>query len=112
MLLWYDTASEYHVIYVKYTHFYGFRLQFRTLVRSYDCDICFTPMILADSFKISDKARNNEFTTNLCRYCVLFVHFYYSSDQLLVIAVDVPLITQFAANNADDFVTAGCMVSQ
>lgn len=41
------------------------RLQFRSLVRKYNCDLCFTPMILADSFCLSDKARQNEFTTNI-----------------------------------------------
>lgn len=43
---------------------YFFRLQFRTLVKKYGCDLCFTPMILADSFCKSEKARNNEFTTS------------------------------------------------
>lgn len=43
------------------------RLQFRSLVREYGCDLCYTPMILADSFCLSDKARNNEFTTNLSK---------------------------------------------
>lgn len=30
----------------------------------YGCDLCFTPMIVADSFVQSVKARDNEFTTN------------------------------------------------
>ncbi|XP_044264296.1 tRNA-dihydrouridine(20a/20b) synthase [NAD(P)+]-like isoform X2 [Tribolium madens] len=47
-------------------------------------------MILADSFCKSDKARVNEFTTNLN---------------------DTPLITQFAANKVHDFVGAAYMVS-
>lgn len=41
-----------------------FRLQFRSLVRKYDCDMCFTPMIMSDSFVKSAKARDNDFTTN------------------------------------------------
>lgn len=66
------------------------KLQFRSLVRRYNCDICFTPMILADSFVQSSKARDNEFTTN---------------------RDDKPLIVQFAAKNADDFVQAAGMIA-
>ncbi|RZB41533.1 tRNA-dihydrouridine(20a/20b) synthase [NAD(P)+]-like, partial [Asbolus verrucosus] len=66
------------------------KLQFRNLVRSYGCDLCYTPMILADSFCKSPKARANEFTTNLN---------------------DAPLITQFAANTVHDFVGAAHLVS-
>lgn len=47
-------------------------------------------MILADSFVQSSKARDNEFTTN--------------SD-------DKPLIVQFAAKNADDFIQAAEMIA-
>lgn len=70
---------------VRYT-----KLQFRNLVRKYNCDLCFTPMILADSFCKSIKARNNEFTTN---------------------SMDTPVIVQFAANKATDFVNAATLVS-
>lgn len=70
---------------VRYT-----KLQFRNLVKQYNCDLVFTPMILADSFCKSVKARNNEFTTNL---------------------LDTPLITQFAANTVHDFVGASYLVS-
>lgn len=66
------------------------RLQFRTLVRRYNCDLCFTPMILADSFVQSAKARDNEFTTH---------------------AEDKPLIVQFAAKTVNDFVSASEMVA-
>ncbi|KAK0078650.1 hypothetical protein PV325_002230 [Microctonus aethiopoides] len=66
------------------------KLAFRTLVRQHNCDICFTPMILADSFLQSAKARNNEFTTNI---------------------QDEPLITQFAANNPDDLANAAELVA-
>ncbi|KAJ8914974.1 hypothetical protein NQ315_002498 [Exocentrus adspersus] len=66
------------------------KLQFRNLVKLYDCDLAFTPMILADSFCQSEKARRNEFTTNF---------------------LDTPLITQFAANSVPDFVGAAYLSS-
>ncbi|KAF5304826.1 hypothetical protein FQR65_LT07843 [Abscondita terminalis] len=66
------------------------KLQFRTLVREYNCDLCYTPMIMADSFCQSSKARDNEFTSSLS---------------------DSPLIVQFAANTVHDFVGAAYMVS-
>ena len=55
------------------------KLAFRNLVRLYDVDVAFSPMILADSFYQSQAARDNELTTN---------------------SADKPLIVQFAANNA------------
>ncbi|XP_075229373.1 dihydrouridine synthase 4 isoform X2 [Lycorma delicatula] len=61
------------------------KLQFRTLVRKYGCDLCFSPMIIADSFIKSLKARESDFST---------------SNE------DTPLSVQFAANNNEDFVTA------
>lgn len=67
-----------------------YRLEFRTLVRNYGCDLCFSPMIMADSFIASAKARNNEFTTN---------------------DLDSPLIVQFAATNATDFANAAELVA-
>ncbi|XP_076382600.1 DNA repair and recombination protein RAD54-like okr isoform X2 [Megalopta genalis] len=66
------------------------QLQFRTLVRQYDCDLCFTPMILADSFVQSNKARDNEFSIN---------------------KEDKPLVVQFAAKTVYDFLNAAEMVS-
>ncbi|CAK9824410.1 DNA repair and recombination protein RAD54-like [Anthophora retusa] len=66
------------------------KLQFRTLVRQYDCDICFTPMILADSFIQSAKARDNEFSSN---------------------REDKPLVAQFAAKNVHDFLSAAEMIA-
>lgn len=66
------------------------KLQYRNLVKSYNCDLTFTPMILADSFCQSEKARKNEFTTNL---------------------LDTPLISQFAANSVYDFVGAAHLSS-
>lgn len=61
------------------------KVQFRTLVRNYGVDLCFTPMILADSFCQNEKARANEFSTT---------------------NNDTPLIVQFASNNPDDFLDA------
>ena len=65
------------------------RLQFRELVRKYSSDLVYTPMIMADSFVNSQKARDNEFTTN---------------------ANDHPLIVQFASNKPDEFATAAQFV--
>lgn len=44
--------------------FSSHRLAFRSLVRKYNCDICYTPMIVACDFMRSVKARDSEFTTN------------------------------------------------
>ncbi|XP_035188348.1 tRNA-dihydrouridine(20a/20b) synthase [NAD(P)+]-like isoform X2 [Oxyura jamaicensis] len=55
------------------------KLAFRTLVRKYGCDLCYTPMIVAADFVRSAKARDSEFTTN---------------------KGDNPLIVQFAAKEA------------
>ncbi|XP_041059047.1 tRNA-dihydrouridine(20a/20b) synthase [NAD(P)+]-like [Carcharodon carcharias] len=66
------------------------KLAFRSLVRKYDCELCFTPMIIASAFLRSGKARDNEFTTNY---------------------VDRPLVVQFAANHAQDLADAACIVS-
>ncbi|XP_014363359.2 tRNA-dihydrouridine(20a/20b) synthase [NAD(P)+]-like [Papilio machaon] len=65
------------------------KVQFRTLVRNYDTDLTFTPMILADSFCQNAKARSNEFTTTVN---------------------DSPLIVQFAANDINDFLDASKLV--
>lgn len=51
--------------------------------------MCFTPMILADSFCQNEKARSSEFSTTVN---------------------DSPLIVQFAANNKDVFVDASKLV--
>uniref|UniRef100_A0A8C5XFZ3 DUS-like FMN-binding domain-containing protein n=1 Tax=Microcebus murinus TaxID=30608 RepID=A0A8C5XFZ3_MICMU len=40
------------------------KLAFRTLVRKYSCDLCYTPMIVAADFVRPIKARDSEFTTN------------------------------------------------
>lgn len=56
---------------------------------SYGIDLCFSPMILADSFCHSSKARYNEFSTN---------------------SADTPLIVQFAAKTTHDFVGASKLI--
>jgi len=66
------------------------KLAFRVLVRLYGCDIAFSPMILADSFYNSQKARDNELTTN---------------------EMDEPLIVQFAASKAEHFSRSAEMVA-
>ncbi|MBN3295643.1 tRNA-dihydrouridine(20a/20b) synthase [NAD(P)+]-like [Amia ocellicauda] len=66
------------------------KLAFRTLVRKYDCNLCFTPMIVAADFIRSVKARDSEFTT----------------DQ-----ADRPLIVQFAAKDSQTLADAACIVS-
>ncbi|XP_070192063.1 tRNA-dihydrouridine(20a/20b) synthase [NAD(P)+]-like isoform X2 [Littorina saxatilis] len=66
------------------------KLPFRMLVRKYDCDLAYTPMIISDSFVKSLRARDSDFTT-----C----------------AEDRPLIVQFAASCADDFADAAEIVA-
>ncbi|XP_072257763.1 tRNA-dihydrouridine(20a/20b) synthase [NAD(P)+]-like [Pyxicephalus adspersus] len=65
------------------------KLAFRTLVRKYDCDLCYTPMIVAADFVKSAKARDSEFTTN-------------QGDQ--------PLVVQFAAKEAKVLADAALLV--
>lgn len=66
------------------------KLAFRSLVRKYDCDLCFTPMIVAADFIRSAKARDSELTTT---------------------NYDRPLIVQFAAKDAQTLATAASLVS-
>ncbi|KAI8603089.1 hypothetical protein EDD21DRAFT_394980 [Dissophora ornata] len=61
------------------------KLPFRELVRRYNCDIVYTPMILADVFSASNYARDSEFSTNL---------------------LDDPVVIQFAASNGADLAKA------
>ncbi|XP_071519413.1 tRNA-dihydrouridine(20a/20b) synthase [NAD(P)+]-like isoform X2 [Panulirus ornatus] len=61
------------------------KLAFRTLVRKYGCDICFTPMIITDSFLQSIQARHSDFTTS---------------------KEDRPLVVQFAASKGEDWARA------
>ena len=49
------------------------RLPFRMLVRKYDCDLAYTPMIIADSFVKSLKARDSDFTTCQGTYILIVV---------------------------------------
>ncbi|XP_003737035.1 tRNA-dihydrouridine(20a/20b) synthase [NAD(P)+]-like [Galendromus occidentalis] len=63
---------------------------FRELVRLYDVDIAYTPMVLAESFTKSAKARNVEFSTS---------------------STDRPLIVQFASHDPEEFALAAEMVS-
>ncbi|XP_075064906.1 tRNA-dihydrouridine(20a/20b) synthase [NAD(P)+]-like [Mixophyes fleayi] len=65
------------------------KLAFRTLVRKYGCDLCYTPMIVAADFVKSTKARDSEFTTN-------------QGDQ--------PLVVQFAAKEAKVLADAALLV--
>ena len=65
------------------------RIQFRELVRKFNCDLTYTPMIMSNSFTRSQKARDVEFTTN---------------------TTDRPLIVQFAAGNPEDLATASQFV--
>nr|XP_041577512.1 tRNA-dihydrouridine(20a/20b) synthase [NAD(P)+]-like isoform X2 [Taeniopygia guttata] len=65
------------------------KLAFRTLVRKYSCDLCYTPMIVAADFVRSAKARDSEFTTN---------------------KGDHPLIVQFAAKEAQVLCDAACII--
>uniref|UniRef100_A0A8C4RPZ6 tRNA-dihydrouridine synthase n=2 Tax=Erpetoichthys calabaricus TaxID=27687 RepID=A0A8C4RPZ6_ERPCA len=66
------------------------KLAFRMLVRKYDCDLCFTPMIIAADFVRSVKARDSEFTTS---------------------KADRPLIVQFAAKDPLILANAATMVA-
>ncbi|XP_048863870.1 tRNA-dihydrouridine(20a/20b) synthase [NAD(P)+]-like isoform X1 [Brienomyrus brachyistius] len=66
------------------------KLAFRSLVRKYDCDVCFTPMIIAADFMRSAKARDSEFTTN---------------------QADRPLVVQFAANDPQTLAEAASAVA-
>jgi tRNA-dihydrouridine synthase 4 len=65
------------------------KLPFRELVRQYNVDIVYTPMILAREFVRNHNARISDFTTN---------------------SKDTPLIVQFGANNALDLVRACEMI--
>uniref|UniRef100_A0A5S6QMT6 GpcrRhopsn4 domain-containing protein n=1 Tax=Trichuris muris TaxID=70415 RepID=A0A5S6QMT6_TRIMR len=67
------------------------KLPFRSLVRHYGCQLCYTPMIYAKCFVQSEMARLADFSTD---------------------KGDSPLIVQFAADNADDFVKAAELVSR
>ncbi|KAI9364453.1 hypothetical protein DFJ73DRAFT_620008 [Zopfochytrium polystomum] len=67
------------------------KIAFRDLVRRYDCDIAYTPMILSDVFKHSSIARDAEFRTS---------------------ATDNPVIVQFAAAKSEDLADASELVAR
>mmetsp|Transcript_45236 Transcript_45236/g.117089 ORF Transcript_45236/g.117089 Transcript_45236/m.117089 type:complete len:159 (-) Transcript_45236:597-1073(-) len=58
------------------------KLPFRLLCLEWGADACYSPMIIAESFVQSTKARDNEFTTSSC---------------------DMPLVAQFAARDTEWF---------
>lgn len=66
------------------------RLGFRTLVRKYNCDLAYTPMIIAESFILSKQGRDLDFSTN---------------------EFDHPVVVQFAANNPNMLATAAEIVA-
>ena len=70
------------------------------LVRLYDVDVAFSPMIMSDSFSSSQKARDNEFTTWTERL----------PGKWEGQSPDRPLVVQFAANKVQDFVTSAQLV--
>lgn len=62
----YPNIEEKIIMFVVF--FFCNRLAFRSLVRLYDCDLAFTPMIVSESFVKSVKARDSDFTTNKSKY--------------------------------------------
>lgn len=60
-----NNQFQYFLIVVDFRSDYIFRLEFRRLVRMYGVDLCFTPMIMTDSFCQSEKARRVEFSTSI-----------------------------------------------
>ncbi|XP_043944480.1 tRNA-dihydrouridine(20a/20b) synthase [NAD(P)+]-like isoform X2 [Protopterus annectens] len=85
-----DLFGSGHVVKVSAPMVRYSKLPFRTLVRKYGCELCFTPMIIAVDFLRSAKARDSEFTTS---------------------KGDRPLIVQFAAKDAQVLAEAACTVS-
>ncbi|BFF93328.1 tRNA-dihydrouridine(20a/20b) synthase [Drosophila madeirensis] len=65
------------------------KLEFRRLVRKNGVQLSFTPMMISESINNSEKARQNEFTTD-------------PDDQ--------PLVAQFAAKDATEFVTSAQLI--
>ncbi|TPX39383.1 hypothetical protein SeLEV6574_g07248, partial [Synchytrium endobioticum] len=66
------------------------KLPFRQLVRTYGVDIAYTPMMLADVFARSERARDTEFTSN---------------------PKDVPVVVQFAASNPEGLAAAASLIA-
>ena len=97
------------IIFLNFTTIYYFRLQFRSLIRKYGTDMCFTPMIMADSFCQSSKARANEFiTTKGSNYFNIYI--YLKDLQTINILDDTPVIAQFAAKKSYEFLSAAEMI--
>ena len=67
------------------------KLPFRNLVKLYDVDVTYTPMILSDVFRNSHQSRSSEFTTNV---------------------EDSVVIVQFAASNSKDAADASELVAK
>eukprot|EP00736_Rhodelphis_marinus_P002370 Rmarinus@m.13353 len=67
------------------------KLPFRLVCRRWGTQIAYTPMIMSDSFVLSKRGRDNEFTT-----C----------------SGDKPLVIQFGANDSDLFGTAAAIASK
>ncbi|OQV24582.1 tRNA-dihydrouridine(20a/20b) synthase [NAD(P)+]-like [Hypsibius exemplaris] len=78
----YNTRLEFEKTFLK---FRKMELHFRHLVRKWGCDVAFTPMITADSFVKSEKAREADFSTD---------------------PDDRPLIVQFGSSSPSDIVDA------
>ena len=103
------------VTYIIFSSFYN-RLPFRMLVRKYGCDLAYTPMIVSESFILSEKARDVEFTTNdgtrhtfFETSCCNSLSFH--CTHMYIHAGDRPLVVQFAARNGKEFADAAELVA-
>ena len=65
------------------------RLPFRALCRKFNVDVCFSPMLISDSFINSASARDADLRSNVD---------------------DGPLVVQFAANKGEDFAQVAQML--
>lgn len=68
-------------------------------------------MLLADSFILSSKARNNEFTTSKSIKHYILINQSQIISKICKLSDDTPLVVQFASNNVSDFVGASVLVS-
>ncbi|XP_055373425.1 tRNA-dihydrouridine(20a/20b) synthase [NAD(P)+]-like isoform X2 [Condylostylus longicornis] len=64
------------------------KLEFRKLLRKHKTHLCFTPMIVADSFCRSEEARNSEFTTSLAQFAAKDAVEFQTASQLVYPYVD------------------------
>jgi tRNA-dihydrouridine synthase 4 len=83
-----------------------FRLPFRRLARRYGAEIVYSPMIMADSFVDSEKARNIEFTTGTGKLVYLV------TCLLWTVLDDRLLIVQFASRAANDLANATQLIAK